>query len=122
MEITEEYYLENRKKKRYSEEIMTFTAGMSYTISQLKERLEEIEKKFSDKENVDLWIDPARYETEDYDSILMVSWVDWETEKEFEMRMWENKWAKEHAVDSLKRLIKSNKEDAVRIIKDLGLI
>ena len=52
----------------------------------------------------------------------MVSWVDWETEKEFEMRMYEKLWAKERAVESLKRLIDRNPQEAVEYIKDLNLI
>lgn len=123
MEIyTKEEYLKNRKKKRYSEKVFMFTSGVTCTIPELIEHLKEFETKLSDKEGVDVWIDPARYDEEDYDSYLMVSWIDWETEEDFEKRMWEKKWAKERAVESLKRLIESNKEEAVEIIKNLGFI
>jgi hypothetical protein len=122
MEITEQEYLENRKKTGYSEEIFNFTSGATYKIDQIKKCLEEVETKFSNKEDVRIWIDPARYDCEDYDTLLMVSWVDWESKEDYEKRMWEKKWAKERAVDSLKRLINNNKEEAVKIIKDLSLV
>lgn len=52
----------------------------------------------------------------------MVSWKDWETEEDFEKRMFEKKWAKERAVNSLKQLITRNPQEAVEIIKELNLI
>lgn len=119
---TKEDYLKNRKKKRYSQSIFTFSGDTNCTISQLKECLEKIEKDLSDKEDVNIWIDPARFDVEDYESYLMIGWTDWETENDFQMRMLQNKWAKERAVESLKRLIESNKEEAVEIIKNLGFI
>ena len=96
--------------------------GVTCTIEQLKKRLEELETKLSDKENVDIWIDPAHYENEEYDSYLMVSWLDWESEEDYEKRLWQKKWAKENAVKSLKRLIENNKEEALEIVKELKLV
>ena len=52
----------------------------------------------------------------------MVSWVDWETEEDFELRMYKKEWAKERAVNSLKQLITRNPQEAVEIIKELKLI
>jgi hypothetical protein len=122
MEFTKEEYLKNRRKKRYHEEIYVFTNGVTCTIEQLKKRLEELETKLSDKENVDIWIDPAHYENEEYDSYLMVSWLDWESEEDYEKRLWEKKWAKERAVESLRHLIENNKEEALEIMKELNLV
>lgn len=122
MKFTKEEYLENRRKRRFFEEIYIFTNGVTCTIEQLKKRLEELETKLSDKENVEIWIDPPQYEDDDYDSYLMVSWLDWETEEDYEKRLWEKKWAKERAVESLKRLIENNKEEALEIIKELNLV
>ena len=122
MKFTKEEYLKNRIKKRFSEEIFAFTPGVTCTIEQLKKRLEEFETKLSDKENVDIWIDPTHYEDENYDSYLMVSWLDWESEEDYEKRLWEKKWAKERAVESLRRLIENNKEEAVEIMNELNLV
>ena len=122
MEFTKEEYLENRRKRRFLEKIYIFTNGVTCTIEQLKKRLEELETKLSDKENVEIWIDPSQYEKDDYDSYLMVSWFDWETEEDYEKRLWEKKWAKERAVESLKRLIENNKEETLEIIKELNYI
>lgn len=122
MEFTKEEYLKNRKKIRFSEEIFAFTPDVTCTIEQLKKRLEKFEIKLSDKENVYIWIDPSDYNNDDYDSYLMVSWLDWESEEDYKGRLWEKKWAKEHAVESLKRLIENNKEEALEIMKELNLV
>lgn len=122
MEFTKKEYLKNRRKKRYHEKIYVFTNGVTCTIEQLKKRLEELEIKLSDKEDVDIWIDPADYKNDDYDSYLMASWLDWESEEDYEKRLWEKKWAKERAVESLKRLIENNKEEALEIMKELNLV
>ena len=119
---SKEDYLKNRKKKRYSEKVLHFTVGVSYTIDQVKKSLQELEKNLADKESVDVWIDPAQQDQDDYDSYLMVSWIDWETEEDFEKRMWDKKWAKERAVESLKHLIDRNPQEAVEYIKELNLI
>ena len=118
---TKEFYLENRQKKRYIKQAFFFGAGAAYKFSDLIQKLTELEKEFKDKEEVDLWIDASEYD-ELGESYLMVSWIDWETEEDFEKRMFEKKWAKERAVDSLKRLITTNPQEAVEIIKELKLI
>ena len=80
-----------------------------------------LKEEFNDKEEVNLWIDDSSYD--DYgEAYLMVSWKDWETEEDFEKRMFEKKWAKERAVNSLKQLIIRNPQEAVEIIKELKLI
>lgn len=116
-----ELYLENRQKKRYNKEVFFFGAGDGYKVSDLIQKLSEVEKEFKDKEEVDLWVDASEYE-ESGEAYLMVSWVDWETEKDFELRMYEKEWAKERAVESLKRLIDRNPQEAVDYIKELKLV
>ena len=68
-----------------------------------------------------LVIDASEYD-ELGECYLMVSWIDWETEEDFELRMYEKEWAKERAVNSLKQLITRNPQEAVEIIKELKLI
>ena len=119
--FTKEFYLENRQKKRYDKQAFFFGPGAAYKFSELIPKLKELEKEFEDKEEVDLWVDASEYE-ESGEAYLMVSWVDWETEKDFELRMYEKQWAKERAVESLKRLIDRNPQEAVEYIKDLNLI
>ena len=119
--FTKEFYLENRQKKRYDKQAFFFGPGAAYKFSDLIQKLSEVEKEFKDKEEVDLWVDASEYE-ENGEAYLMVSWVDWETEKDFELRMYEKEWAKERAVESLKRLIDRNPQEAVEYIKELKLI
>ena len=119
--FTKEFYLENRKKIRYNKQAFFFGRGAAYKFSDLIQKLSEVEKEFKDKEEVDLWVDASEYE-ETGEAYLMVSWVDWETEKDFELRMYEKQWAKERAVESLKRLIDRNPQEAVEYIKELKLI
>ena len=122
MEIfTKEFYLENRQKKRYNKEAFFFGPGATYEFNELIPKLKELEKEFEDKEEVDLWVDASEYE-ESGEAYLMVSWLDWETEEEFELRMCQKEWAKERAVESLKRLIDANPQEAVEYIKELNLI
>lgn len=119
--FTKEFYLENRQKKRYNKQAFFFGPDAVYKFSDLIQKLSELEKEFKDKEEVKLWIDASM--SDDYDkAYLMVSWKDWETEEDFEKRMFEKKWAKERAVNSLKQLITRNPQEAVEIIKELKLI
>lgn len=119
--FTKEFYLENRQKKHYHKQAFFFGPDAAYKFSDLIQKLSELEKEFKDKEEVKLWIDASM--SDDYDeAYLMVSWKDWETEEDFEKRMFEKKWAKERAVNSLKQLITRNPQEAVEIIKELKLI
>lgn len=120
-EITEEYYLENRKKTRYNKEVLFFGPGALYDFDDIREALNHFEKELEGKTEIDLWVDASGYE-ECGESYLMVSWVDWETKEDFEKRMWDKKWAKERAVNSLKQLIDRNPQEAVEYIKELNLI
>ena len=70
---------------------------------------------------VHLWVDGSGYD-EFGECYLMTSWTDWETEEDFKKRMFEKKWAKERAVNSLKQLITRNPQEAVEIIKELKII
>lgn len=56
-----------------------------------------------------------------YESIL-VYFKRLETDDEVESRKVKINFAKEHAINSLKRLIDDNKEEAVKYIKELNLI
>ena len=98
-----------------------FGPDAAYKFSDLIQKLSELEKEFKDKEEVDLWVDASEYD-ELGECYLMVSWVDWETEEDFELRMYKKEWAKERAVNSLKQLITRNPQEAVEIIKELKLI
>ena len=119
--FTKEFYLENRKKTKFEKQIFYFGAGEDYHFDDLISTLNECKEEFKDKEDVYLWIDASLYD--DYgESYLMVSWKDWETEEDFEKRMFEQKWAKERAVTSLKQLIIRNPQEAVEIIKELNLM
>lgn len=62
-----------------------------------------------------------RLDGEGYQSIL-VYFNRLETDEEFETRKNQQKWIKENATNSLKKLIDNNKEEAVKYIKELGLI
>jgi hypothetical protein len=118
---TKEFYLENRKKTRYDKQVFFFGPDAAYQFKDLIQKLNELEKEFEGKEEVKLWIDASGYE--DFgECYLMVGWRDWETEEEFEKRMWDKKWAKERAVESLKHLIDRNPQEAVEYIKELNLI
>ena len=119
--FTEEFYLENRKKTRYTEQVLFFGPGAGYTFEDMIKKLNETQKRFEGKEELVLWIDASEYE-ETSEVYLMVSWVDWETEEKFEKRMWDYEWAKERAVESLKRLIDTNPLEAVKYIKEKNLI
>ena len=119
--FTKEFYLENRQKKRYNKQVLFFGPGATYEFNELIPKLKELEKEFEGKEDVNLWIDASGYDEVD-ESYLMVSWKDWETEEEFELRMCQKEWAKERAVESLKRLIDANPQEAVEYIKELNLI
>lgn len=119
--FTEEFYLENRKKTRYAESVLFFGPGAGYTFEDMIKKLNETQKRFEGKEELVLWIDASEYE-ETSEVYLMVSWVDWETEEKFEKRMWDKEWAKERAVESLKRLIDTNPQEAVGYIKEKNLI
>ena len=109
------------RKNVITNRLFFFGPGATYEFNELIPKLKELEKEFEDKEEVDLWVDASEYE-ENGESYLMVSWVDWETENDFEMRMYEKLWAKERAVESLKRLIDRNPQEAVEYIKELNLI
>ena len=119
--FTKEFYLENRQKKRYNKQAFFFGPDAAYKFSDLIQKLSELEKEFKDKEEVDLWVDASEHD-ELGECYLMVSWVDWETEEDFELRMYKKEWAKERAVNSLKQLITRNPQEAVEIIKELKLI
>ena len=119
--FTKEFYLENRQKKHYNKQIFFFGPDAAYKFSDLIQKLSELEKEFKDKEEVDLWVDASEYD-ELGECYLMVSWVDWETEEDFELRMYKKEWAKEKAVNSLKQLITRNPQEAVEIRKELKLI
>lgn len=119
--FTKEFYLENRKKTNFRKQILFFGNDTEYQFDDLISRLTECKEEFNDKEEVNLWIDDSSYD--DYgEAYLMVSWKDWETEEDFEKRMFEKKWEKERAVNSLKQLITRNPQEAVEIIKELKLI
>lgn len=119
--FTKEFYLENRKKTKFQKQILFFRNNTKYQFDDLISRLTECKEEFNDKEEVNLWIDGSLYD--DYgEAYLMVSWKDWETEEDFEKRMFEKKWAKERAVNSLKQLITRNPQEAVEIIKELKFI
>lgn len=119
--FTKEFYLENRKKTKFQKQILFFRNNTKYQFDDLISRLTECKEEFNDKEEVNLWIDGSLYD--DYgEAYLMVSWKDWETEEDFEKRMFEKKWAKERSVNSLKQLIIRNQQEAVEIIKELKLI
>ena len=119
--FTKEFYLENRKKTKFEKQIFYFGMGENCQFNDLISTLNECKEEFKDKEEVNLWIDASEFD--DYgEAYLMVSWVDWETEKDFELRMYEKQWAKERAVESLKRLIDRNPQEAVEYIKELKLI
>jgi len=118
--FTEEFYLENRQKKRYNRQAFFFGPGAAYKFSELIQKLTELEKEFKDKEEVNLWIDASDYD-ELRECYLMVSWIDWETEEDFELRMYQKEWAKERAVESLKHLIDMNPIEAVKYIKEKNL-
>lgn len=118
---TKEFYLENRIKTNFQKQILFFGNSTEYQFDDLISRLTEWKEKFKDKEEVKLWIDASLYD-EFGESYLMVSWKDWETEEDFEKRMFEQKWAKERAVTSLKQLIIRNPQEAVEIIKELNLM
>ena len=118
--FTEEFYLENRQKKCYNKQAFFFGPGATYKFSELIPKLKELEKEFEDKEEVDLWVDASEYELGE--CYLMVSWIDWETEEDFETRMCRIEWSKERAVESLKRLIDTNPQEAVGYIKEKNLI
>lgn len=119
--FTKEFYLENRQKKRYNKQILFFGPGATYKFNELIPKLKELEKEFEGKEDVNLWIDASGYDEVD-ESYLMVSWKDWETEEEFELRMRQKEWAKESAVKSLKCLIDRNPMEAIEYLKELKLI
>ena len=119
--FTKEFYLENRKKTRYTEDILLFGPEAVYGFEEMIKKLNELQKQFEGKEELVLWLDASEYE-ESGEAYLMVSWVDWETEEKFEKRMWDNKWAKERAVESLKHLIDVNPQEAVDYIKEKNLI
>lgn len=119
--FTKEFYLENRKKTKFQKQILFFGNNTKYQFDDLISKLTECKEEFNDKEEVNLWIDGSSYD--DYgEAYLMVSWIDWETEEDFELRMYEKEWAKERAVNSLKQLIIRNPQEAVEIIKELNLI
>lgn len=61
------------------------------------------------------------YDGEGYQSIL-VYFKRLETDDEFEMRKNRQNWSKENAIKSLKQQIDDNQEEAVKYIKELGLI
>lgn len=118
---TKEFYLENRKKTKFEKQIFYFGMDENCQFDDLISTLNKCKEEFKDKEEVKLWIDASM--CDDYDeAYLMVSWKDWETEEDFEKRMFEKKWAKERAVNSLKQLITRNPQEAVEIIKELKLI
>jgi hypothetical protein len=120
---TKEFYLENRKKTKFEKQIFYFGVREDYNhqIDDLITTLNECKEEFKDKEDVYLSIDDSSYD--DYGEFyLMVSWKDWETEEDFNIRMYNEKWAKERAVESLKRLIERNPQEAVEIIKELKLV
>lgn len=118
--FTKEFYLENRKKTKFQKQILFFGNDTKYQFDDLIARLTECKEEFKDKEEINLWIDGS---LDDFgEAYLMVSWKDWETEEDFEKRMFEKKWAKERAVNSLKQLIDRNPQEAVEYLKEKNLI
>lgn len=61
------------------------------------------------------------YNGEGYQSIL-VCFKRLETDEEFEIRKNQQQYIKENSINSLKKLIDNNKEEAVKYIKELNLI
>ena len=119
--FTKEFYLENRKKAKFEKQIFYFGIGENCQFNDLISTLNECKEEFKDKEEVNLWIDASEFD--DYgEAYLMVSWKDWETEEDFEKRMFEKKWAKDRAVNSLKQLIDRNPQEAVEYLKEKNLI
>ena len=119
--FTKEFYLENRRKTRYTEDILFFGPGAGYGFEEMIKKLNDSQKRFEGKEELVLWFDASEYD-ETGEVYLMVSWVDWETEEKFEKRMMDNKRTNERAVESLKHLIDMNPQEAVEYIKELNLI
>lgn len=61
-------------------------------------------------------------DNENYYQSIIISFNRLETDDEFEMRKNRQNWSKENAIKSLKQQIDDNQEEAVKYIKELGLI
>ena len=118
---TKEFYNEERRKKRYDKQLFFFGPNVSYSFEDLILNLIKAKTEYEGKEDVELWIDASNYD-EFGECYVMVSWKDWETEEDFERRMWEKKRFKERSIESLKRLIDNNPQETVEYIKQKKLI
>ena len=116
-----ENYLRDRVKTTHRMQLLYLEEGKTFPLELLEERVCNMREELKDKENVRVYTDVGQGEY-DHDCYIMISWTDWETEDEYNHRMYEKKLIKDRAVESLKKLIELNPVDAVRIVKEFDLI
>lgn len=99
------------------------TGGISINefLSKYKEITSEALSRYDQVSNFE--ITGASYgDDESFYQSIIISFDRLETDSEFEARKYKSERAKEDEINSLKKLIDNNKEEAVKYIKELNLI
>lgn len=110
MEYNNEYYTNNRIKKRHTQKIADFTRGCRelYTIEELVDILTEKKEELKDAEEVCLLLSGQK---------LFVSYLSEETDEEFANRLKMFDDMKKREIESLQYLMKKYHDEATKILK-----
>ena len=104
---------------------ISITGGitMEELISKYKKKVSEITLRYEQVSNFKIRCDCLEYnDGEYYEEQIIISFYRLETEDEYKSRLIQNSRIKENTVNSMKKLIDSNKEETISYLKELGLI
>lgn len=101
------------------------TEGISIEdfIKKYHELTSKVMREYESAYNFKIECESGYYnDNENYYQSIIISFNRLETNDEFEIRKNQQEWRKESAIKSLKQMIDRNQEEAVKYIKELGLI
>lgn len=116
--MTQEEYLEKRKKVVYRKRIFGFDyRNFSMSASEFVEKMNKILESYRDKcADIEFIAD----DSDENATSIYLTWIDWETFEQADIRLRRIKYAKDCDVAEMKRLIERNEQSAVDVLLSLG--
>ena len=116
--MTQEEYLEKRKKVVYRKRIFGFDyRNFSMSASEFVEKMNNILESYRDKcADIEFIAD----DSDENATSIYLTWIDWETFEQADIRLRRIKYAKDCDVAEMKRLIERNEQSAVDVLLSLG--
>lgn len=116
--MTQEEYLEKRKKVVHRKRIFGFDyRNFSMSASEFVEKMNKILESYRDKcADIEFIAD----DSDENSTSIYLTWIDWETFEQADIRLRRMKCAKACDVAEMKRLIERNEQSAVDVLLSLG--